>query len=174
MDGASTIASLIIALMSGSIPDFEPLNWLYNLLFSTSLPDYLIYGFTAIGLFSLFYSLTVVLIITPISCTLNGSLSTWFNKLSTEDLIFIPLVYIVYLAYLYHYDLLTPTAASVGILAVMLPFIYRLTVYTIDKYLRTDSCYRNLYLFFISFILLIPISALYLIIVHTVITYVTP
>lgn len=161
----STIASLIIAIMSGALPDIKPLSWLYSFMFNSSLPEYLIYGFSTIGLFSLLYNIAII-IISPVACTLNKQTYDWLNKLSTEDAIYIPLLYIVYLLYVSHIGLLTPTAAVLGVFAVMLPFLYRLIVYYVAGHISTTTCYKNFYIFVVSLALTIPATVLYLYIIN--------
>jgi len=157
--------------MTGSIPDFNPLNSIYNILYNQDLPDYLDYGFYSIGLFSLFYSLVVILLLAPISCATSKQINTIdLDKPSLEDiLIYLPLVYVVYILVLYRYDLLTTSTALVGFIVIMLPMAYRMLVYWLNSIAPyKNSCYYSLYLFILSFALAIPVTVFFIILIHNI------
>jgi len=170
------IASLISAIMLGSfsvfIPDFNPVSFFYQLLFNESLPDYLYDGFFAMGHFSLLYSF-IALLLSPVACRgVNIRLEFNFDRPSKEDLVFIPLLYIVYLYVTYVNGLLSFESAVVGIVAITLPLTYRFIVYFVDYQLSShaSSCYYSLYVFIVSITLAIPITVIYIYVSHFVIT----
>jgi len=171
----SVVASLLSAIMLGSfeafIPGFNPISYLYEFLFSESLPEYLYVGFSAIGYFSLLYSF-VSLILSPITCNAKVSIDFSFEKPSKEDFIYVPLLYLVYLYVVHVKGLLTPDSAAVGLLAIMLPMIYRFIVYFVNTRLSTYSqrCDYNLIVFVVSITLAVPVTALYLFAMHYVAT----
>jgi len=165
------IASLIAAIMLGSfsafIHDFNPVNSLYILLFNESMPDYLFDGFYAIGYFSLLYSF-VALLLTPLACNIGFSTRSFdFDTPSKEDLVFFPLLYMVYLYVLYVQGLLTAEAAVVGIFAITLPVMYRLLVYFVTNRLSRykSSCYFSLYVFLVSITLSVPLTVIYMFVI---------
>jgi len=167
----TAIASLISAIMLGSfaslIPGFNPVSMLYNYLFGEPLPEYLYDGFSAIGQFSLLYSFVAVLI-SPFYCRLDLALT--FDRPSKEDLVYIPLMYLVYVYVVNVKGLLTIDSALVGIVAVTLPVAYRLIVYLLDSRLERykSSCYYQLGLFLLSLAVCVPVTIVYLAVVHAI------
>lgn len=164
----TAIASLISAIMLGSfeafIPGFNPISYLYALLFGESIPEYLLHGFYAMGYFSLLYSLIGILVI-PVACNIGFSARGFnFETPSKEDFVFFPILYLVYLYVIYTRGLLTLESAVVGICAVTLPVVYRLLVYFVSSRFSSikESCYFNLYVFLVSIMLSIPVTVIYL------------
>jgi len=171
------IASLITAIMLGSfsvfIPGFNPVDYLYQLLFGESIPDYLYNGFYAIGHFSLLYSF-VALLLSPLSCAAGVTARSFdFDRPSKEDLIFFPLLYLVYVYVLYVQDMLTYESAVVGVFAITLPLVYRLLVYFVQGGLERyrSSCYFSLYVFVVSIVLCIPLTVIYLAAINCVLSF---
>ena len=168
-----TIAGLVVAIMLGSIPGFDPLGIIYHTIFGHSLPQYLKYGFSTIGLFTMFYTLIAILIFTPIQCSLGKSFDEIDNVMSSldkpgkEDLLYIPLLYIVFVITLFVNNSISNESLALGVFAICLPIIYRLIVYKLsDALSNVNRCYYPLYLFLASFVVCIPITVVYLGVMH--------
>lgn len=173
----TAVGSLITAIMLGGFsaifPWLNPVDWMYRHLFGFPMPDYLYYGFSALGDFTLIYSLFLVLF-SPIYCKIGSRFEIpSFDKPSKEDYVFILLAYLVYVYALQVRQLLTVESALVGFLAILLPVMYRLLVYIFDELLsnRVSPCYYNPVLFVISILACIPVTAAYLELMHAVLTY---
>lgn len=172
----TAVASLITALMLGSlssiIPGLNPMDYFYRLLYSKSLPEYLYDGFGAIGYFSIIYSF-ISLLISPIYCLYGiKQIDITFDRLSKEDIVYLPLLYLVYIYVIYVKGYLSVGAALVGIIAIILPLIYRLITYFVSDRLQgfKTSCYYQLAVFVVSLFLAIPVTVLYEIIIHTILS----
>lgn len=167
----TAIASLVSAIMLGSfetfIKGFNPVGYLYSIMFNEEIPDYLFYGFFAIGNFYLIYSLASV-VISPVACRVGArSTEPDFETPNVRDLMFLPILYLVYLLAIYSNYMLTAESSTVGLFAITLPIAYRLVVYFIsDRFsaLKT-SCYFNLYVFLISIFMSIPVTIVYLLVI---------
>lgn len=170
-----TVSGLVVGIMLGSFPGFDPVNSIYRCIFNSPLPEYLRYGFSAIGLFTMFYTLAAILIFTPLECALGVSIgmnspSSALDRPSKEDLMYIPLLYLVYLATLHMNKLLTYQTALVGVFAIILPIAYRWITYGISNLMSSiRSCYYPLYLFLISFGACVAFTFLYLSLMHLLI-----
>jgi len=170
----STISSLIISILTGAIPHFQPLNTIYQFLFNKPLPTYLLLGFSTIGTFTLYYTLFSILILLPFTCYIGGSLYQFNNsvnllhKPSKEDIVYLILLYSTYLYICYVNHYLTSHTALVGVFAIFLPFLYRAVVYSVDMLLEKyhSKCLYPLYLFTCSFFISIPVTIFYLYILH--------
>ena len=96
-----------------------------------------------------------------------------FDRPSKEDLIFFPLLYLVYVYVLYVQDMLTYESAVVGVFAITLPLVYRLLVYFVQGGLERyrSSCYFSLYVFVVSIVLCIPLTVIYLAAINCVLSF---
>lgn len=166
------VSGIVIAILTGSIPGIDPINWIYSALFGSPIPEYLDYGFSSIGIFTLLYSAFYTLILSPIYCELGKTTSPTltFERPSKEDLIYIPFIYITYLWTVNYYGLLTYDTAIAGIFVIMLPIIYRFVIYTLDYSMQdlTRSCYYPIYLFVASLLSLVPLTAVYLFLTESI------
>ena len=142
-------------------------------MFGQHLPTYLYDGLSSVGLFSLIYSLFAT-IFYPLYCR-YGIKPEYdpFSTLSKEDLIYVPLIYAVYLYVIYVNGSLNPTSALVGLIAIPLPFMYRLIVYFVSDRMSglKESCYYPTVVFFVSLFMSIPVTILYESVIYLVISY---
>jgi len=164
---ASFISSLFLGIFSG----FQPLELLSQFFFGKSLPDYLAFGWQAIALFSLYYPLLLVFALYPAFTILKIREEVAIPQLSRpskEDLVFLPIIYVIYIWTLYNHDLLTINTAAIGIVAILLPIVYRMTVYSIDASLEKfrEVWFYPWLLFVVSLVFAVPVSILYLHIVY--------
>jgi len=171
----ATISTLIISILTGAIQGFHPLNFIYQVLFNQELPVHLLLGFSAIGTFTLYYTLFTLLVLLPLYCYFGLRLDhigdgDIISTPSKEDILYLILIYLAYIYVCYTNEILTKEAMVMGIFAILLPFFYRGVVYVVNDALKKyqKQCIYPLILFLVSFIFSVLLTIPYLYVLHYV------